>query len=186
MTSVAYYKGQLMADRLQISLTSYPYSLLKGPKLFISNDREFAFAGTGPSIGEWLIPSLEVEVRGLLEFMYLSDREIVTAEGLSDKKVKYDLIAQHLSNAFIVTQDKIFLTSLYGMENVLKVSKLNDVPAGIGSSGTLLASLLAFGVSPKKAYKQVHRVDRLTGSEPDIVRVRDLNPFVVRLGVKDE
>lgn len=168
MTAIVYHDGQLIGDRKQVALV-IPTAFEDGPKVFISKDRQFAYGGAGNAISESVRTELELKLRVLLERLVIDQRDTCEVT---------DFLPETIGN---FTQGTIMTRELqWGIFSMgLRVRRLDGHTHGLGTGGTLLASMLICGMTIKDAMPVVNRIDHLTGTKVDVIRADKLKPFII-------
>lgn len=170
MTAIVFHDGKLIGDRKQVALTN-PIAFHDGPKVFISKDKQFAYGCAGDAISESVRDALELKLRVLLERVTVEPEAVMSVE---------DALGEHSLGNFVhgtlVTRD--LQIGLFAGGN--RVRRLEGHTHGIGTGGTLLASMLVCGMELKEAAIATNRLDHLTGSKVDVIDTSKLKPFVIK------
>jgi hypothetical protein len=170
MTAIVYHDGKLIGDRKQVALT-IPTAFEDGPKVFISRDKQFAYGATGSAIHDSIRDELEAQLRMVLERLVLDKRDVVPlADIMGDDKIEC------FTHGTVMTRDHQWGIMSYGS----RFRRLEGHTHGVGTGGTLLASMLVCGMSLKDAMPVVERLDHLTGTKVDVIYASRLKPFVIK------
>lgn len=172
MTAIVYHQGKLMGDRKNVLFTS-PVTFIDAPKVFISEDKMFAFGISGKTISAENKPRYEEIIRKIIEVMTLSgtDRKAL------DQIVEIESGSIDFTHGIICTKSQQFLIQDIGK---VYIRRFDGGTHGCGTGGSIMAAMLRCGLTPTEAYRRLPKVDHLSGAKFDSIDTSRLRAFVIK------
>ena len=172
MTASVFHQGKLMGDRKNALFTN-PVTFADAPKVFISEDKMFAFGISGKTISAETKPRYEEIIRKIIENMTISgaDRKAV------DQIVEIEKGPIDFTHGIICTKTQQFLIQDIGK---VYVRRFDGATHGCGTGGAQMAVMLRCGLSPTQAYNKITMIDHLSGAKFDSIDTSRLKPFVIK------
>ena len=166
MTAIVYHSGQLIADRRNI-LLGLPMYPVDEEKIFVSQDRQFAYGIAGKGVSPTQRAKVEEVLRHVISTMMVSG---------ADHKALKEITDYPLDQGFVVTKNLVLsILDLHEME--VRVNP--GITMGCGSGGLAASILFRMGKSIKEVESMLRRHDPLSGDKFDVIKVKSLKPFVI-------
>ena len=172
MTAIVLYKGALYADRQRMAtgVNSTTVSS-EGPKIFISDDGQFAWGRSGDLIPPHRKEEVEASLRILITKYKLGTCNI------DFKDVPSKLLQEGGTPLFVLTRtDGLVFNPLEIMKDFLGYDTACDAT---GTGGKLVLSGLLLNKTPKTAFVLANRFDAHTGRTFDVIKQRQLKEFII-------
>lgn len=172
MTAIVYHQGKLMGDRKNALFTN-PVTFIDAPKVFISEDKMFAFGISGKTVSVENKPRYEEIIRKIIETMTLSgtDRKAL------DQIVEIDDVQIDFTHGIICTKTQQFLIQDIGK---VYVRRFDGGTHGCGTGGAIAAAMLRCGVTPTETYRRLPKIDHMSGVKFDSIDTSKLKAFVIK------
>ncbi|MNP89167.1 hypothetical protein D3C85_15700 [compost metagenome] len=174
MTAIVFHQGKLMGDRKHTILTN-PTTFVDGSKIFISDDKSFAYGVAGRSITPEQQVQYENIIRTLLEYMIVHG---------DDRKNIKEIVPKMDENIDFTTGILVTRCRQYIIQDIGKgiIRRLDGASHGTGTGGNIVVSMLRCGMLPHAAFDRIGKLDHLTGSVFDTIEAKRLRPFVIKGG----
>lgn len=172
MTTIVHHDCVLYADQCHIR-AGRPISTYAATKLFVSEDKQFAYGVSGTVIRPEDRPAAEAILRQFIEELMIAKLGDIARLG----EVKH---GEALNKAFldghamIITKQRAFSVTSIGYADA------TGLTSGVGTGGFLVVGMIKGGLTPKDAFARLGDTDPYTTGQVDSVSMRSLKPFVIK------
>lgn len=172
MTTIIHHDGVLYADQCHIR-AGRPISTYAATKLFVSDDKQFAYGVSGTCIHPDDRPAAEVLLRQFIEEVMIAKLGDVARLGefVSGEALNKAFLEGH---AVIITKQRAFSVTSNGYADA------TGLTSGVGTGGFLVVGMIKGGLTPKEAFARLGDVDTFTTGQIDSVSMKSLKPFVIK------
>lgn len=172
MTTIVHHDGVLYADQCHIR-AGRPITTYQATKLFMSEDKQFAYGVSGSVIRQEDRPAAEAVLRKFIEDVLVAKLgDIAKLNDFTDGAALTKALLD--GHAIIITKQRVFSVTPVGFADG------TNLTTGIGTGGFLVVGMIRGGMKPKEAFANLGDIDPYTTGHVDSVSMRSLKPFVIK------
>lgn len=176
MTTIAYHKGVLYADRLHLR-AGMPVSTFKATKIFTAANKQFAYGVSGRGVSDANKPLIEEHLHDILQKTCTENfNDQILFNKVANEKV-VDMLGSY-GMWIVITRTRAFIISPAWVRDV------GDVITAIGTGGWMVSGMMYAGMAPDKALMNLGDLDVCTGGGVDKITAKSLKPFIITGVVK--
>lgn len=172
MTTIVHHDGVLYADQCHIR-AGRPITTYQATKLFVSEDKQFAYGVSGAVIRPDDRPATEAVLRKFIEDVLVAKLgDIAKLSEFTDGTALTKALLD--GHAMIITKQRVFSVTPSGFADG------TNLTTGVGTGGFLVVGMISGGMTPREAFANLGDIDTYTTGHVDSVSMKSLKPFVIK------
>lgn len=174
MTTIIHHNGSLYADRYHVRAGT-PVHTFHAPKIFLSEDGQFAYGVSGRSIQASEHATVQKYLRKALEFLLTRFPEDAIGTSKVFGPEAFDYMGG-FGGWIYMTKDHCFLS------HDTNTRDASGTTMGVGTGVWLAAGMIAAGMEPEIALASIGDLDVYTAGVIDSILNESIKPFIITGG----